>query len=188
MRALFNFNFRRMYATYPRLAVVATAYDGERKTALSLVWHTPLSFDPPVYSVSVAPKRFSHDVILRARTFAVHFFPYERAKIVELIGSTSGREVDKFKEFGIKHFMSNLQNPVIEGAYLVLDCEYLDHRLVGDHTLIWGEVKTVYYDPERVELGEDGGLRLRNISPTLYVGDGIYATVSGESLERLRKS
>ncbi|NPA80351.1 MAG: flavin reductase family protein [Thermotogae bacterium] len=186
MRELYPFNFRRLYASYPRSAVVATSYDGEHKSALSLVWHTPLSFDPPVYSISVSPKRFSHDVILKALTFAVHFFPYERAELVERIGSVSGREVDKFSRLPLPHFMSPLKNPILEGAYLVLDCEYLDHRLVGDHTLIWGEVKRIYYDPDLVEVAEDGGTDLKVLKPTLYLGRGRYITVDVGSLKRLR--
>ncbi len=186
MKEKIRFNFRRLYASYPRSAVVATSYDGERKTAMSLVWHTPLSFDPPIYSISVAPKRFSHDVILRALTFAVHFFPYERAELVERIGSVSGRDVDKFEEFPLPHLMSPLENPIIEGAYLVLDCEYLDHRLIGDHTLIWGEIKRVYYDPDFVEMAEDGGMDLKVVRPTLYMGRGKYATVDLSSVKKLR--
>lgn len=181
-----RFNFRRLYASYPRSVVVATSYDGERKAALSLVWHTPLSFNPPVYSISVAPKRFSHDVILRALTFAVHFFPYERADLVERIGTVSGRDTDKFNALGLSHFMSPLQNPIIEGAYLVLDCEYMDHMLVGDHTLIWGEVKRVYYDPHSVEVGEDDSLELKAVRPTLYLGRGRYATIDLSSLKKMR--
>ncbi len=187
MKESLRFNFRRLYASYPRSAVVATSYDGERKTALSLVWHTPLSFTPPIYAISVSPRRFSHDVILRALTFAVHFFPYDKAPLVERIGTVSGRDVDKFSEFPLPHFMSPLQNPIVEGAYLVLDCEYLDHMLVGDHTLIWGEVKRVYYDPHYVEATEDGGLDLRVLEPTLYLGRGKYATVDPSSVKKLRE-
>ncbi|NPB03165.1 MAG: flavin reductase family protein [Thermotogae bacterium] len=178
------FNFRRLYASYPRSAVVATSYDGTYKSALSLVWHTPLSFSPPVYAISVAPKRFSHDVILKALTFAVHFFPYEKAELVEWIGSRSGRDIDKFAH--LPHFMSPLENPIIEGAYLVLDCQYLDHRLVGDHTLIWGEIKHIYYDPQLVIEGEDGGFELGKVRPLLYVGKGKYASLDPSSLITLR--
>jgi len=186
MKVLEKFNFKTIYAVYPMSAIVATAYDGERKAVMSLVWHTPLSFDPPLYGISVSPKRFSHDVILSARAFAVHYFHYDKSDFVEKVGSVSGKYTDKYKEFSIDFFLSPLNNPIIKGAFLVLDCYYVKHVVLGDHTLIVGEIQRVYYDEDRVELNDDYVL-LKDKRAVLYAGMGEYITVDPKTLIKLRK-
>jgi flavin reductase (DIM6/NTAB) family NADH-FMN oxidoreductase RutF len=186
MKVLEKFNFKTLYAVYPMSAVVATAYDGENKAVMSLVWHTPLSFEPPLFGISVSPKRFSHDVILRARAFAVHYFHYEHSDFVEKVGSTSGRFIDKYKEFNIDFFLSPLRNPIIKGAFLALDCYYTEHFTLGDHTLIVGEIQRVYYDENLVEVKGDYIL-LKDKRTVFYAGMGEYITSDPKTLIKLRK-
>lgn len=186
MKVLEKFNFRRLYAIYPTSAIVSTAYDGENKTVMSLVWHTPLSFDPPMYGISVSPKRFSHDIFLKARAFAVHYFHYRYSDFVERVGSVSGRDVDKYKEFKIDFFLSPLNNPIIKNAFLVLDCYYVEHFVIGDHTLIVGEVQRVYYDEKEIEVRDDYVL-LKDKRTVFYAGMGEYITSNPETLIKLRK-
>ncbi len=186
MREITEFNFRKVYAVYPTSAIVATAYDGINKAVMSLVWHTPLSFNPPLYGISVSPHRFSHDIFLRARSFAVHYFHHKYSEFVEKVGTTSGRDINKYEQFKIEHFISPLNNPIIKFAFLVLDCYYIEHHIIGDHTLIVGEVKRIYYDPNYVvERGEY--LLLKDKSTVLYAGMGEYITTDASSLVRLRR-
>ena len=120
-----------------------------------------------------------------AVAFAVHYFHYNLNHLVESVGSVSGREVDKFKEFGIKHFLSPLNNPIIESSVLALDCYYIEHYVIGDHTLIVGEIKGIYYNADYVFVDGDYVL-LRDKRTVLYSGKGEYITVDLSSAVNLR--
>lgn len=183
-----EFNFRRGYIVYPRLVVVVGVKLEDRINFMSVVWNSPLSFDPPLYGVSIAPKRYTHDMLLTAMEFSISFFPYEMAEVVEKFGTVSGREVDKVKEFGVELLEpAALDVPIPAGAYAVLECEYFDHKLYGDHTWIVGEIQAIHYD-ERVT-GSRYNMPVLDFDrarPVLYGGSGEYITVDPRSIRKLR--
>ncbi len=188
MKYLKEFNFRRGYITYPRLVVVVGVHAEGKRNLMPAVWNTPLSFDPPLYGVSIAPKRYTHDLILKSMQFSVCFFPYRLSDLVEALGSVSGRDVDKFSKYGIETLPSvELDVPVPKDAYAVLECEYVEHKQFGDHTLFVGEVKVIHYNEDVCT--EAYGMPILDLfkeKPVLYAGRGSYVTVDSSSLKKLR--
>ena len=57
------------YSYYPKLAAVITAHDEGRENAMTVTWHCPVSFQPPLYGVFLSPERFTHELILSSREF-----------------------------------------------------------------------------------------------------------------------
>ena len=53
---------------FPMQAAMVTCNDKDGKTnIITIAWHTPISKDPPLYGISVAPSRCSHDLILNSK-------------------------------------------------------------------------------------------------------------------------
>ena len=85
------------YHHYPRVAAVLTARFGEKDNAMTAAWHTPLSFNPPLYAVSVSPKRFTYRLIAESKEFAVNFMPASEVEMVASVGGSKGGEVASWK-------------------------------------------------------------------------------------------
>lgn len=182
LEELREFDFHEFYLIYPR-SVVLVGVGGERPNLMPVVWHTPLSFKPPLYGVSVSPKRHTYGLLLKERHFSVNFLPFDKAELFEKTGFSSGREVDKFAQFGIGYRAGALGAPVLSDAYAALVCRLVDELKTGDHSLFVGEVVAVYRAPGSWEPYADAEVLSEGVKPTLYLGKGIYDTLSGARLK-----
>ncbi|MFQ6117047.1 MAG: flavin reductase family protein, partial [Candidatus Bipolaricaulia bacterium] len=119
---------------YPTLATVVTVRAKDKRNAMAVAWGSPISFAPPLYGVSISPKRYTHGLILEAGEFAVNFLPIEARRLVAAVGRTSGREVDKFARFAIEvEEPFKTDSPILKAAYAAYECKLLEHRRFGDH-------------------------------------------------------
>ena len=177
-----GFDFHEFYLIYPR-SVVLVGVGGARPNLMPVAWHTPLSFKPPLYGVSVSPKRFTYGLILKEKHFSVNFLAVEKAELFEKTGFTSGKDVDKFGQFGIEHFPGALGAPILSDAYAALSCRLVEELKLGDHSLFVGEVVAVYRAPGSWEPYADAEVLARGVNPTLYLGKGVYDTLSGQRLK-----
>ena len=82
---------------------IAIAKDSNGKAnPITLGWVMPTSHNPPMFAISVAPQRYSHEVIKRAKCFTLVFPSAEMADLALFFGTKSGRDIDKFAESGCK--------------------------------------------------------------------------------------
>ena len=64
MKIISNQLAKFYYYSFPMQAVLVTCRDENEKTnVLTIAWHTPISRNPPLYGISVAPGRYSHELI-----------------------------------------------------------------------------------------------------------------------------
>ncbi|HHF53228.1 MAG TPA: flavin reductase family protein [candidate division WOR-3 bacterium] len=165
----------KTYYYYPLLVAVVGINTTRKRNLIPVVWHTALSFSPPLYAVSISPRRFSFRLILEAQAFTVNFLGYDHLELVDKLGSVSGRDIDKFSKFNLKYFEGELTGaPVLEDAYLTLECELIEHLKTGDHTLFTGEVLRTYI--EKRAFLEDSTLNTDRIDALLYLGNHVYIT------------
>lgn len=174
----------KFYHHYPAVAAVVTVRVGEKANAMAAAWHCSLSREPPLYGVSISPKRFSHDLLLEAGEFGVNFLPFERAGIIAAVGGTTGREVEKFEAFEIAEEKPALSSaPILAEAYAAYECELVSHHTFGDHTWFVGQILMVHMLEEA--LTEEGVLNLERVTPALYLGGDLYLGPRPESMRRL---
>ena len=174
----------KFYQHYPRVAVVVTAHAKGRNNAMAAAWHVPLSRRPPLYGVSIAPERFTYQLIVDSKEFGVNFLPFDTAERIALVGGSHGQEIDKFQRFNIvrdKPLKTSV--PILKDAYAAYECRLVDDRACGDHRLLVGEIVAVHwlkevFTPEEV-------LDLDKVSPALYLGHELYLTVSKDSVRSL---
>ncbi len=174
------------YQHYPRLAVIVTAQAKGKGNAMAVAWHTPISFSPPLYGVSISTKRFTYQLIVDSREFGVNFLPFAQAELVASVGGSSGGEVDKFQRFNITTDKSiKTAAPILKDAYAAFECKLIDDRGYGDHRLLVGEVVAVHLLKEAFTLGET--LDLDKVSPTLYLGHDLYLTSAKDTVTCLER-
>ena len=165
------------YHYYPRLTVVVTAQAGERDNAMAVAWHMPVSRKPPLYAVSISPKRFTYELILESKKFAINFLPASKAELVAAVGGSKGREIDKFQTFKIVNDNPiKTKAPILQAAYAAYECKVVDDSPFGDHRLLVGEILAVHYQKEVFTQNET--LNLEKVSPVLYLGNDQYLGIS----------
>ena len=170
----------KTYYHYPRIVAVAGVKYEDRVNFIPLVWHTGLSFSPPLYGISISPKRFSFELVLKSGEFSVNFVEFKYREVVEKWGSMSGRDVDKtsIAQIGFKRGVKT-DTPILDIAYVVHECELVEHHTLGDHALFVGLVKATHYREDYFD--DKTMLKVNSVSPLLYLGKHVYITVDPES-------
>jgi len=164
------------YYAFPMQAVLVTCNDEKGKTnAITIAWHTPISKDPPLYGISVAPSRYSFNLIEKTKEFVINFVPYEKAHIADFCGKNSGIDTDKIKEMDLTLISSQkLKTPIIKECFSHLECKLYESWAIGDHTMFIGEVINVLVDNNAFV---DDLLDNEKIKPTFYIGENVFTTV-----------
>ena len=153
---------------------------------MAVAWHTSISFNPPLYGISISPKRFTYQLIVASKEFGINFLPFEVAELIASVGGISGQEIDKFKNFNItKSPPTRTAVPILEAAYAAYECQLIDDKEYGDHRWLVGEIVAVHLREEAFTA--EGIVALDKVNPALYLGDEQYLTAAGDTIRRLER-
>jgi len=164
---------------HPKLTVLVSCSDTSGKAnIITLAWSMPVSMNPPLIAVSIAPKRYSHGLIEETGEFIVNIPSIELLKETSYCGSVSGRDVDKFKTTGLTPAPARkVRAPIIEECIAHLECKVYKKVQAGDHTIFIGEIVAAYanegvfkriFDIEKVRL-------------IYHIGGDKFTTTSSET-------
>jgi flavin reductase (DIM6/NTAB) family NADH-FMN oxidoreductase RutF len=117
--------------------VVTTRLE-DRVNGMTASWVSQVSLKPLLVMVSMAPTRYSHDLIKESGVFAINVLRPDQVDLGKRFGYKSGRQVDKFA--GLDWLAAATGAPILPQAYAYLDCRLTDTFTAGDHTLLIGEV------------------------------------------------
>ncbi|DAC73149.1 MAG TPA: flavin reductase family protein [Thermoplasmata archaeon] len=161
---------------FPMQTVLVTSNDEAGKTnIITLAWHTPISRKPPLYGISIAPKRHSHALIEKSKEFVINFIPYSLVEAAQFCGTHSGKTTDKLCKTGITLAPSlKLSTPLIKEGYAHLECKLVESIPLGDHTLFIGEILVVSADENAFK---NELLRTDLVHPLYYIGENAYTTL-----------
>ncbi len=169
---------------YPYTVALVGAKAEDRINFMSCAWHTALSFEPPLFGVLISKKRFTHQLLSKAREFTVNFIREKQAILSAQYGRKSGFDMDKIERFPLKLAPAKIiQSPVIEDAYVCFECKLIDIRPYGDHDLFVGEVLALH--EEEGSFTGEGILNPQNVQPLLYLGSDFYITINPDSLNHI---
>ena len=130
---------------------------------IALGWKMTTSHKPPMVAISVAPPRYSHDLIHAGGEFVLSVPGEDMAEAVMFCGTTSGRDTDKFKEAGLTALPATQVKPPLIGEALVnFECVVRGELTTGDHTIFAGEIVATHIaeDASRrnlISIGDLGG-------------------------------
>lgn len=133
-------------ALLPCPAVMVTAAAGERRDAMTATAFFVAEV-PPLLSVSVAGRHLTNELIEKSGEFVVNVAAPEQVEMVRKLGSTHGRDVDKFGEFGVATESSEtVLAPRIGGAYACMECKVVESHSVAAYRVYTAEISafTVY--------------------------------------------
>jgi len=169
---------------YPSPAGLVTSVDAQgRPNVITLGEIFNLSVRKPVIvGIAIAKPRYSHELISATREFVVNLPTADLAAAVDRCGTVSGRDTDKFAEFGLTPLPANkVSPPLIAECPVNVECRVLSIQEIGDHDLFAGEVLAVHADEEVVD--PDGRVCNENLNPLCFLNWEYLA--AGESLGRI---
>jgi flavin reductase (DIM6/NTAB) family NADH-FMN oxidoreductase RutF len=161
---------------FPMQTILVTCNDAHQKTnIITLAWHTPISRTPPLYGISLSPKRHSYTLIQESKEFVINYIPYSLGEAANFCGTHTGRKTDKISTTGLTLIPSKiLSTPRIQEGYAHLECKLVSTIALGDHSLLIGEVVAVSADEDAFT---DELLRTDHIQPLYYIGENAYTTL-----------
>lgn len=148
------------------VALITSSYDGKANVT-TVTMLAGLSFSPPLVCISLSHRSYTRGLIDGSGEFAINMVSPDLLDIAKKAGSTSGRKIDKFREFGIGTLPGKvIAGPLVEKAHTVLECKVDKVVDLGNHDLYIATV-VAYHD-------------LTESNP-LYLHHGRYYTI-GEQI------
>ena len=150
------------------VVLLTTARKG-RANVMAMSWHMMIEFEPPLVACIVSNRNHSY-AALRATKECVIAIPARKleAKVVK-VGNSSGRDIDKFKAFGLMPApAAHVASPLIKECFANLECKVTDTRFVNAYGLFILEVLKAWIDPKQ-----------KNAKTIHHRGYGVFA-VDGE--------
>ena len=122
---------------------------GARRNVMAATRVMFVSANPPLLVAAIHPNRYSHDMIKEAGEFVVSVVSPAQVELAAKVGSTSGRDGDKFANLGIETVpATKISAPLLVGAAANMECKVVDALAMGDRTLFVGEIVALHVDED----------------------------------------
>jgi flavin reductase (DIM6/NTAB) family NADH-FMN oxidoreductase RutF len=157
------------------VVLVSSACKGERNV-MTMGWHMCMEFTPSLVGCIISSANHSHEMIRRSGACVINVPTVDLARTVAGIGNCSGRDVDKFAEFGLTPIAAeNVEAPLIAECFANLECRLADDSLRRKYDLFIFEVvkahaparpkypQTIHYRGEGRFMVAGRGLDLRRL-------------------------
>ncbi|MGA2807199.1 MAG: flavin reductase family protein [Terracidiphilus sp.] len=129
------------------VVLLTTAHKG-RINAMTMSWHMMVEFEPPLIACIVSNANASFAALRATRQCVIAIPALALAPKVVKIGNCSGRDVDKFKRFGLTPIPAQtVAAPLVAECFANLECKVVDTHLVNKFNLFVLEVEKAWIDP-----------------------------------------
>jgi flavin reductase (DIM6/NTAB) family NADH-FMN oxidoreductase RutF len=134
----------------PGPVVLVTTARAGRANVMAMSWHTMMEFEPPLVGCVLSEANYSFGLLRATRECAINVPGAEMSNQVVACGNTSGRDVDKFSEFGLATMPAGvIAAPLLRDCIANLECRVVDARLVRKYNFFVLEVVKAWIDPRR---------------------------------------
>lgn len=139
---------------------------------MTLSWQTMIDFEPPLVGLVVSNRNYSFTSLRSTKECAINIPTEKLRRQVVGCGNTSGRNVDKFKRFGLtRQKASRVQAPLIEDCFANLECRVVDARMAGKYNFFVVEVVKAWLDPSE-----------KNPKTLHHRGNGVFM-IAGKTIQ-----
>ncbi|MHB1317815.1 MAG: flavin reductase family protein [Anaerolineae bacterium] len=126
----YDHQLSKTLSTMSSMGLLLAATDQERSNAMTIGWGTAgIIWGQPVFIVMVRPSRFTYGLIDATHEFTVNVPAPDMRRWVGICGARSGRDMDKFGEFGMSITPGQHVSAVtIDACPMVYECRSLHHN------------------------------------------------------------
>lgn len=160
---------------YPLPAVMVSCQKpGDKPNIITVAWTGTICSDPAMVYISVRPERHSYNIIKKTGEFVINLTTEKLAKITDLCGVKSGRDIDKFREYGLTAMKSqHVKAPSIGESPVNIECRVKQIIPLGSHDMFIAEVLGVTVDAEYMD--KNGKFDLAKARPLVYSHGEYFA-------------
>jgi flavin reductase (DIM6/NTAB) family NADH-FMN oxidoreductase RutF len=174
MKKPINLRFVSRVFNLGNVQLITSQY-GDKKNVATVAWLTPIEKDPPLVMISLDKDSYTFGLIDKSGEFVLNTPTSELLDLVKKVGSTSGRDIDKFKEFGIRYSNGQtIQCPVLDDC--VANVEFIVRSVVPfeRHAVIMGVARYAVVEEEL--FSDHWLLEERDISLIHHAGSTYFCT------------
>jgi flavin reductase (DIM6/NTAB) family NADH-FMN oxidoreductase RutF len=132
-------NVRRFLEPGP-IILVSSAHKGATNI-MTMGWHMIMETEPSRVGCYVWTENHSFEMIRASKQCVINVPTEDLAATVVKIGNSSGRDIDKFAEFGLTPKpASHVRAPLIDQCYANFECRLVDSSLIRKYSLFVFEV------------------------------------------------
>jgi flavin reductase (DIM6/NTAB) family NADH-FMN oxidoreductase RutF len=141
---------------FPRpVLLLTTRNDAGKDNIMTVSWAGVACTRPPMVTVSLRKSRQSHRIVQETKEFVINIPTSKQVALVELCGTASGRNTDKFAALELtKSPASRVAAPLIVECPINLECQVRQTVPLGSHVLFVAEVLRTHV--QHALLHEDG--------------------------------
>ncbi len=115
---------------------------------MTLSWYMMVEFEPPLIACVVSNANYSFAALRATKECVIAIPALKLASKVVGVGNCSGRDVDKFKRFGLTPAPAErVAPPLVAECFANLECKVVDTRFVNEFNLFILEVLKAWTDP-----------------------------------------
>jgi len=168
-----------MLAPVP-VILVGCEHEELGRNLITIAWTGVDCSDPPIVHISIRPSRYSYRMIKESGCFTVNIPTVDMLQAVDLCGTISGKDGDKFEKAGLTPIDGTVvQAPLVTECPVNLECRVRDIIELGVHDMFLGEIVAKHADSTAMKKGK---LDLTSIPLIGYV-NGEYWSL-GEKIGR----
>jgi flavin reductase (DIM6/NTAB) family NADH-FMN oxidoreductase RutF len=132
----------------PGPVVLLTTAGQGRANIMTLSWHMMVEFEPPLIACLVSNRNHSFAALRATKECVIAIPAVDLARQVVEVGNCSGRNVDKFKRFGLTPAPAErVAPPLVAECFANLECRVADTGFVNKYGIFILEVLKAWTDP-----------------------------------------
>jgi flavin reductase (DIM6/NTAB) family NADH-FMN oxidoreductase RutF len=165
-------NVRRFLEPGP-IVLVSSAHKGETNI-MTMGWHMVMEFQPSLVGCIISSANHSFEMIRKSRQCVINIPTEDIATTVVKIGNSSGRDIDKFAEFGLTPKPgTQVRAPLIAECYANFECRLVDASQVKKYNIfifevVKAHVATAPKVPKTIHYRGDGEFMISGANTSRY--------------------
>ncbi|TKJ25924.1 MAG: hypothetical protein CEE42_06395 [Promethearchaeota archaeon Loki_b31] len=150
-------SYEYMEAFMSRAAHVVSMDTNGKINVMALLWKTIGElWMLPVITIAVSPYRYTFKLLTEGvQEFTINIPSSKIADTIDITGSLSGRDIDKFKETGLEIIEGKRTKvPTLKDCILTYECKIVHSCKSGSmasHHLFFGQILTAYASNEIIK-------------------------------------
>ena len=132
-------------ALYPNPVMLVSSLQEDKESIITLAWGGTCSSSPPTVGIAIREDRYSYELIANSKEFVVNIPTADMIEEVELCGTKSGRDTDKWMKCNFTKTKSiAVKTPHIQECPVSMECKLKQIVELGTHDLFLGEVVALH--------------------------------------------
>lgn len=132
----------------PGPVVMVTTIQRGKANVMTMSWHVMLDFEPPLLGCVISNRDYTFNILKATGECVIAIPAVNLAATVTKVGNSSGRDIDKFRKFGLTMMpASRVKAPLIAECFANLECKVVDRAMVNKYNFFVLEVCRAWINP-----------------------------------------